>query len=173
MKKHALALGMFFLFSGCGGDDDDDKPAPTAVLATDACTRAPALSDQAAGNCEIRLLSPAPCQEIDLTNDQAFEFRWTTNGTSCPGSGGRFTGYRLHFAGNPVGENESGFTNIGSLLTPASRDVTRAGGVARIRARDLKDQQGNPLSSSDGTFDWTVRSGLEAGPASVVFKIRR
>jgi hypothetical protein len=172
MKKQGMVLGFLLLFSGCGGDDE--SPNTAGITATDPCSRASTLSEQPAGSCQIHLLFPSPCEEIDLTNDQAYEFRWTTGGTSCPGPGGRFTGFKIHFAGQPVTQNDDGtVTNLGFLQLPAGGDITRGGGKARIRARDLKDTRGQPLTSSDGTYDWTVRSGLEAGPASVVFRVRR
>jgi len=172
MKKYALVLVALALIA-CS--KDDKKVTNSGGITANACGRDSVVSGNEVGDCRIRLLSPTACQEVDLTNDKVFEFRWTTDGTDCPSQAdGRMEGFNIYVAGNPVTKNEDGsLNNVASKPLRLGGTIERSGGIAYVRARDLVDGEGNPITSTDGTFDWAIRSGLEAGPASVVFRIKR
>ncbi len=115
------------------------------------------------------VLAPTVCQELDLSGDKTAEIRWTTDGTDCPSDEqGRFTGFVGYIGGNPITQNEDNTLNNVKGFQLAGEGVNRGGGAVLLRARDLEG-----LTSTDGTYEWTIRSGLQAGPASVTIRIKR
>jgi hypothetical protein len=174
--KHFGIVIVALAFAGCGKKEDDKKATTSGgITVTDACKRTPVVQESVVGECKIRLLSPTHCQEVDLTNDKVVEFRWTTDGTECPSDqNGQFAGFNIYVAGNPLTQNyDQSYNNLASAGLPLGGDITRTTGVARIRARDLVDKDGKALTSTDGTYDWVVQSGLNSTPASIVIKIKR
>jgi hypothetical protein len=118
------------------------------------------LPAEAVGGCAIRLVTPARCEEIDLTGGQTYEFAWTTDTTECE------TPYELDLAGNPLSDEN---VVSWSLSENPDEGITRTGGgVYRVGAQDLA-----PLSTDSGIYHWVVLGYYGSHPDSQTFRVRR
>jgi hypothetical protein len=118
-----------------------------------------AVPDDTKGGCNIRLVAPSACQEVDLTNGKVFEVGWTTDGTYCE------TPWKVAVFGNPPSDANSGYV---SLSTNVSGGITHYGGILNVSAADL-----NGLTSYNGVYHWTVVSFYGSHPASIAFKVKK
>ncbi len=120
--------------------------------------------DGTSGGCNIRLVEPAACEEIDLTNGKEFLFGWTTDGSYCE------TPWRFYLAGNPAnlvtGEN----IYWKDFSTDSSLGISHTGGLVRLSATAL-DSLG--LTSDNGIYHWLVTGWYGSHPASHTFRVKR
>jgi len=154
-----LALALVTL-AACGSKNKDDakKSSPSAQ-----CVGRTAV-DHTQGGCRIRLVSPTPCSNVDLSDGKTVEFAWTTDGTNCE------TPYKAFLAGNPVTKNEDGTLNnvLEYRIEARAGEVSRTGGVVRVGAGAFEG-----LTSTDGTFEWMIESFHGSGPASQVIRVKK
>lgn len=160
MKQHnffAAALMSAMLLVGCGSDD----AKPDVNSAASGQCGAPAVSDATAGGCRIRLVTPKPCETIDLSAGKQYEFAWTTDGTFCE------TPFNLYIGGNPINV-DTGENIFSWSYSKNAGYVSNYGGIAYYTADQLAE-----IVSKDGTFQWTVASYHGSRPGSVVFRINK
>ncbi len=138
-------------FPGVGGDSGPSQAGGDC--------RTPAVPGEITGGCNLRLVTPAACEEIDLSGGKSYEFAWTTDGAGCE------TPWTFYVAGNPVTDENTGGVQ---LSTDTSAGISGTGGVVRVTAADL----GN-LKSDNGLYHWTVRSFYGSQPPSNAFRIRK
>jgi hypothetical protein len=176
MNKLNLVVSSFLLFTvacsaapepgnGGGGNttgalDDTDagtakKGNGTQIEAQD-CSK-PLVAANISGGCNLRLVTPQPCEEIDLSNGRSYEFAWTTDGSGCE------TPWTVYVGGNPL---EDGNILSAQLSTDVSSGITKTGGVINVTAQDLAQ-----LKSDNGYYTWTVKSYYGSQPATVTFKV--
>jgi hypothetical protein len=120
-----------------------------------------ALPAQVAGGCNITLVTPSVCEEIDLSGGRTYEFAWTTGGTMCE------TPFFLVIAGNPPTEQNA----FQWSLSDGANDGLigkNTGGVWNISAGDLAG-----LVSDNGLFHWVVAGYYGSHPNSQTFRIRK
>lgn len=115
--------------------------------------------DNTTGGCNIRLVTPAACETIDLSNGQVYEFAWTTDGTNCE------TPWTLQIAGDPLSEQN---LVSGDFSTDVNAGITSMGGIVYISAQDV-----SILTSTSGLYHWTVSGFYGSYPASNAFYIKR
>lgn len=117
-----------------------------------------AVPDETSGGCNIRLVTPAACAEVDLTNGKSYEVAWTTDGTGCE------TPWTIFILGNPPSE-----TNGGSRELPTNGGtITQKGGIVNLIASDL-----DGITSDNGLYHWTIKSFYGSHPASVAFRVKK
>lgn len=120
------------------------------------------VADATSGGCAIRLVTPAKCQEVDLTGGQVVEFAWTTDGTYCE------TPYTVYLAGDnaniQTGENIASW----NFSENVSNGITHNGGIVRATAADLAG-----VTSASGVYHWVVAGYYGSHPASVAFRMRK
>ncbi|MDO9103953.1 MAG: hypothetical protein Q7U57_03220 [Methylovulum sp.] len=120
--------------------------------------------DNTSGGCYVRLVEPAACTEIDLTNGKTYLFGWTTDGSYCE------TPWRFYIAGNPAnlvtGEN----IYWKDFSTDSSAGISHTGGLVRLSAAAL-DSLG--LTSDNGVYHWVVVSWFGSHPASQTFRVKK
>jgi hypothetical protein len=150
----ALSLALF----ACGSSAEEQAKSSQNQ---NSCSANPAVADATTGGCKIRLVSPSPCENIDLSAGKTYEFAWTTDGTFCE------TPYKLYIGGNPI--NPDTGENIASWsLSKQAGQISNNGGVFYVSADRLQS-----LASSDGTFHWLVQGFFGSHPASTAFKVSR
>lgn len=165
--KILFALSLVALtLSACGKNKDNLVSNLGGITETAKCTRSePIADDTRTRACSIKLVSPAPCEEIDLTDPfKTVRFTWENEGTDCQ------TEYTAYIGGNPVTRDDQGnFVNTLVRLIPASFGVVdKMKGEMPVKARDLVN-----LTSTDGTFEWVVTDKNGAHPISQIFKVKR
>lgn len=138
-------------------------PTPTitatgTVDLTAACAEV-ALPAYQPTECEIVLIEPKPCQEIDLTNGKTQVFGWATNnGIWCE------TPWTLLIAGNPA--TESNLYYWGNLNT--SQDgISHYGGYVFLSAEQI-----GRVTSTNGIYHWVVRGWFGSHPQSQTFRVK-
>ena len=135
------------------GSQDGPGSTPPSV-----CTEPVAVAD-ISGGCAPRLVTPAACTEIDLTEGKTYEFAWTTDGSGCE------TPWTLFLAGNPAtAEN----TVTVQLSTNTAEGVSKTGGVAYATANDFAQ-----LRTDNGLYHWMVASHYGSHPASAAFTVKK
>jgi type 1 fimbria pilin len=138
---------------GSGGPGGLGKPGGGT------CSTQPALAANITGGCQIRMVTPGDCAEVDLTNGKLFEFAWTTDGTGCE------TPFKIMAAGSPpTAENSV------ELTVPTNgAAITRQGGLVNVTLAELKNLG---LTSDNGEYHWVVMSFHGSHPQSQVFRVR-
>jgi hypothetical protein len=121
--------------------------------------RVQVLAPNPSGGCQIRLVTPSPCETVDLTGNRTYEVAWTTDGSGCE------TPWTIQVAGNPITPD-----NIRSaqISTNVEQGITRKGGLLNITAADLAG-----LRSDNGLYHWSVQSHYGSHPGTNTFKVRR
>ncbi len=114
---------------------------------------------EVSGGCNITLITPAHCEEIDLSNGRSYEFAWQTGGSFCE------TPYKFYISGNPYSESN---VLSWSFSTETGKISRTQGGYHYITAADLAE-----LSSDDGTYHWVVMGFYGSHPASQAFRIKK
>lgn len=154
MKKSLILC--LTLLSACGSENKpDSKTANTQNPQTCGGIFYPADPN---GSCRIRLVSPAPCEKVDLTAGKFYEFAWTNDGTNCEGP------YLISLAVTD-GANAQ---EISEQVNFNGGTVSGSGGVVRVDASDL-----NGMELKEGIYHWTVASFYGSRPASNPFKLVR
>ncbi|MBX3232902.1 MAG: hypothetical protein KIT84_42230 [Labilithrix sp.] len=120
---------------------------------------AQAIAPNLTGGCAPRIVTPALCEEVDLTGGKTYELAWTTDGTGCE------TPWKLCAAGNPVSDPNSICVN---LSTDVNAGISRTGGILVISAADLEG-----LTSDTGVHHLLVASFHESHAGSVAFRVKR
>lgn len=160
-----LALTVASCGSSDKGSDAPGSPGSSdgsgAKIAAAACNPTKAVPAEITGGCTLRLVTPAPCEEIDLTNGKSYEFAWTTDGGDCE------TPYKLHIGGNPIDPATGGNLYTWSLSARAGQ-ISRKGGYSHITAADL-----DGLTSDNGTYHWDVFGWYGSHPASQTFRVKK
>ncbi|MHB8873589.1 MAG: hypothetical protein ACYC8T_07875 [Myxococcaceae bacterium] len=124
-----------------GGPDAGNVTADCAVVAAAAVP----------GACNIQLMTPVPCEEVDLSGGKVYRATWTTTATCSDGT--------VHVFGNPPGP-----TNRATLpVSGTSLDVTLT----------LATTTSPPLTSTNGVYYWYVEGPDGSHPASQSFRIKR
>lgn len=143
--------------SGNAQNGDAGSSQGAQIEAQDCHT--PLVAARLSGGCNIRLVSPQPCEEIDLSNGRSYELAWTTDGSGCE------TPWTIYVGGNPLRDD-----NILSakLSENVSQGITKTGGIVNVTAADLAQ-----LKSDNGYYTWTVASYYGSQPASVTFKVNK
>jgi hypothetical protein len=121
------------------------------------CGVAPLMPSALTGGCNIRLVTPALCEEIDLSEGKAYQFAWTTDGAFCE------TPWELDISGTPMPEN-----NLWWKLNKNSGYITSTGGVISVTADNIA-----PLISNDGIYHWIISGYYGSHPASQAFRVRK
>jgi hypothetical protein len=111
------------------------------------------------GGCQIRMVTPALCEEIDLSRGQSYEFAWTTDGTDCE------TPYTLVVSGSPATDMNS---KSWQLPTNVEQGITRNGGITYISESDLSG-----LTTDNGLYNWVVVGYYGSHPESRAFKLKK
>ena len=111
------------------------------------------------GGCYIELVTPKKCEVVDLTDDQVYEFAWTTHGSYCE------TPWIFQIAGTPATPDN---TLNWSLTTNVNNGITHYGGIFYINAAALSQ-----LRSSNGVYHFLVSSYYGSHPNSVGFIIKK
>lgn len=137
---------------GTGGSGGSPPSADCSTVAVPA---------QVSGGCNISLVTPTVCEEIDLTNGKAYEFAWTTGGTMCE------TPFYLIISGNPATEQNA---YQWSLSDGANNGLihNNSGGVWYVTAADLAG-----LTSDNGIYHWLVAGYYGSHPNSQTFRIKQ
>lgn len=104
-------------------------------------------------------MTPADCEEVDLTGGKTYELAWTTDGTGCE------TPWKLCVAGTPVSDPNS---TCVELSTDTSAGISKTGGILNITAADLA-----ALSSESGVYHLLVTSFYGSHAGSVAFRVRK
>jgi len=121
--------------------------------------------------CVISLLTPAPCEEIDLSGGKAYQFAWTTwrpsGFTWCE------TPYHFIVAGTPADLTPGYETNIYKWDFSAGTGIGYStthenGGFANFNANSFASAG---LSSTTGVYHWTVAGWFWPHPATQTFRI--
>jgi len=154
MKK-ILTLSLIFL-SACGSGNKSD--AQTAGAQNPQTCGGIYFPAETSGGCRIRLVSPSPCETVDLSAGKTHEFAWTNDGTNCEGP------YIISLAVTDGSESQS----ITEQINFNSGTVSGSGGVVTVGASDLEG-----ISLKDGIYHWTVASFYGSRPASNPFKLVR
>jgi|GEM_PF-2644298 len=115
----------------------------------------PALS----GGCAPQIVTPAPCEIVDLSGGKSYEVAWTTNGTGCE------TPWKLCAAGSPVSDPNSLCVN---LSEDVSAGISKTGGVLNVTAADLAG-----LSSDTGWYHVMVGSYYGSHNGTVAFYLQK
>lgn len=121
------------------------------------------VDDATSGGCNIRLVEPANCEEIDLTGGKEYVFGWTTDGTYCE------TPWTFYIAGNPADPN-TGKNIYGQNFSTNVDGITHYGGLVRLSAATL-DSLG--LTTNNGIYHWVVVSWYGSHPASQTFRVKK
>lgn len=129
-----------------------------AGVRSDDC-RVQLLPPNPAGGCRLRLVTPAPCETVDLSGGRRYEFAWTTDGSGCE------TPWTIQVAGNPITPEN---LRSAQLSTDVERGITRTGGVLYLSSADL-----DGLRSDNGLYHWSVQSHYGAHPGTHTFTMRR
>ncbi|MFN8671145.1 MAG: hypothetical protein U0457_03565 [Candidatus Sericytochromatia bacterium] len=116
------------------------------------------LPAEVSGGCNITLITPRPCEEIDLSYGKVYEFAWQTGGSYCE------TPYKLYIAGNPVADPNTFNWSLSENVGKVSRKV---GGIHYISAADLQG-----LSTNNGLYHWVVMGYYGSHPASQTFRVK-
>jgi hypothetical protein len=111
------------------------------------------------GGCHIRLITPANCEEIDLSNGKTYQFAWQTGGTFCE------TPFKLYIAGNPVTEEN---TRMWQYSTKTGQISRTGGGYDEFSLENLSE-----LRSDNGIYHWVVTGWFGSHPNSQTFRIKR
>jgi hypothetical protein len=111
------------------------------------------------GGCNIRLVTPAQCEVVELRGGRTYEVAWTTDGTRCE------TPWTLSVAGDPLTEQN---LRVIQLSTNTEAGITSYGGILRISAADL-----DGLTSATGLYHWSVSSFHGSHPGSHTFQALR
>lgn len=155
-------IGLFISMAYCGCKKDDKSPSsipnPTAQTPKVNCDTS-IVANGHKGGCYPRLVTPAMCETIDLTNGKTYEFAWTTDGTNCE------TPWTFQIAGNPITPNNLKTWQLNEDLTAG---ITRYGGLINLKAADL-----DGLTTDNGLYHWTVASFYDSYPASKTFKVKQ
>ena len=122
------------------------------------------VNDATTGGCHIRLVEPAACEEIDLSNGKEYTFGWTTDGTYCE------TPWTFYIAGNPANVMTGENIYWKDFSTDVSLGITHYGGLVRLSAASL-DSLG--LTSDNGVYHWLVTGWYGSHPASRTFRVKR
>jgi hypothetical protein len=122
------------------------------------CNNLQVLPPQDGNGCHIRLVTPAPCEEIDLSNGRSYEFAWQTGGSFCEAP------FKFYIAGNPYSDQNVLEWKFSTKVGQVSRTV---GGITNVTAQDLAG-----LSSVDGLYSWVVFSFYDSHPASQYFRVK-
>lgn len=122
------------------------------------------IPDETSGGCNVRLVEPAACEEIDLTNGKEYVFGWTTDGSYCE------TPWTFYIAGNPA--NLATGENIywKQFSTDISIGISHTGGLVRLSAASLESLG---LTSDNGIYHWLVVSWYGSHPASRTFRVKK
>lgn len=139
--------------------DDNNAPAQTnSVSSNSNCGQVVYPENPGTGGmaCHIRLVSPAPCQEVQFP----VQFEWTTDGTYCE------TPYTLYVTGDPP--LQSIFT--WSLSENAEQGITKAGGGFVTVGQD--DLANVGVTSQSGVYHWVVQGYHGSNPNSQGFVAR-
>ena len=140
----------------CKKDEDISSTGGNNNTACDAVY----LAAEVTGGCNIQLVTPNKCEEIDLTNGKTYQFAWTTGGTMCE------TPYTLYVAGNPVTPEN---TKEWSFSEDVSNGITKTGGgVVNADASAL-----DGLTSDNGIYHWVVKGYYGSHPASRTFRVKK
>ncbi len=111
------------------------------------------------GGCAPRVVTPAVCAEVDLTNGQSYEVAWTTDGTGCE------TPWTACVAGNPVSDPNSVCVKLSENVNAG---ISRTGGIANIAASDLEG-----LTSDNGVYHLLIASFYGSHLGSVAFRVKK
>jgi hypothetical protein len=122
------------------------------------CQSIKVLPSELSGGCYITLVTPAPCEQIDLSNGRSYEFAWQTGGTMCE------TPFKFYIAGNPYNDQNVLSWQFSTKVGQISRT---GGGFTYVTAQDLSN-----LTSTDGVYSWVVMSWYGSHPASQNFRVR-
>ncbi|MBI3195157.1 MAG: hypothetical protein HYZ34_11945 [Ignavibacteriae bacterium] len=155
--KFVLCFLIVFIVLACKKDED---PVGTNNNTNNAACDVVYLPAEVTGGCNIQLVTPTKCEEIDLTNGKTYEFAWTTGGTMCE------TPYTLIVAGNPVSEPNSKEWQFSH--NPSNGITNNGGGVVQASAVDL-----DGLTSDNGTYHWVVKGFYGSHPASRTFRVKK
>lgn len=116
------------------------------------------LQAEVSGGCDITLITPRPCEEIDLSNGKVYEFAWQTGGSYCE------TPYKFYIAGNPVSDNNMLSWSLSEEIGKVSRKL---GGIHYISANDIRQ-----LNSNNGIYHWVVMGFYGSHPSSQTFRVK-
>lgn len=122
------------------------------------------VDDATSGGCNIRLVEPAACEEIDLSNGKEYTFGWTTDGSYCE------TPWTFYLAGNPANALTGANTYAQDFSTDVNLGITHYGGLVRLSAAAL---DGLGLTSDNGVYHWLVAGWYGSHPASRAFRVKR
>jgi len=119
------------------------------------------VSEAFSGGCQIRLVEPAKCEEIDLTGGKTYWFGWSTDTTFCE------TPFKLILMGNPPSDQNSVYWSLSA--SGSGRQIAQnTGGIHQISAADLQS-----LTSDNGIYHWVVVGWYGSHPASRTFKVKK
>lgn len=141
------------------GQDGAQQPSQNGATASAADCHESIVPDGSTAGCYIRLVSPQPCEEIDLSNGKSYEFAWTTDGSGCE------TPWTVIGAGNPASDANSVSVQLSENV---EQGISKTGGVIRVTAADLAS-----LKSDNGLYHWVVKSYYGSHPASVAFTVKQ
>ena len=111
------------------------------------------------GGCRIKLITPANCEEIDLSNGKTYQFAWQTGGTFCE------TPFKLYIAGNPVSDEN---TRMWQYSTKAGQVSRTGGGYDEVSLQNLSQ-----LKSNNGIYHWVVTGWFGSHPNSQTFRVKK
>jgi len=120
-----------------------------------------ALPAEVSGGCNIRLVTPQNCEEIDLSGGRTYEFAWTTDTTMCE------TPFVLYILGNPPTQQNT----VSWQFSDGSENGLvgkNTGGLTRVSAADLAG-----LSSDNGIYHWVVAGWYGSHPDTQTFRVRK
>jgi len=159
--RNLTIAGIFLLvLSACLGKDGSGSDPNFEVA--DACGEAFVQENDTGAGCRIRLVSPANCEEIDLSNGKTYNFEWTTDGSTCE------TPWKIYLAVPPANAQtgENVYTFSYSVDVPGG--ITRTSGIVPVSAETFQG-----LDPKGGYFHWTVAGYYGAFPQSRAFRIKR
>lgn len=84
----------------------------------------PLVAAAISGGCAPRLVTPAPCEVVDLSGGKTYEIAWTTDGTGCE------TPWTFDLTGSPP----SGTNAYSAKVNENGTTITRNGGIVDITA---------------------------------------
>lgn len=155
MKYLILALPLLLL-SACGSEDK--KTAKTDESKNPQTCGGTFYPAEVSGGCRIRLVTPGPCETVDLTEGKSYEFAWTNDGTQCEGP------YLISLAVTDGSSSET----MSAQINFNNGTVSRTGGVITVTAEDIQQ-----IQKKEGIYHWTVASFYGSRPASNPFKLIR
>lgn len=116
------------------------------------------------GGCSFRLVTPAVCEQIDLTNGKSYEFAWTTDGDWCE------TPWTLCMAGNPANIDTGENIYCEDFSADVDRYITHLGGVVYLDAAAFNSLG---LTTNNGIYHWVVISFYGSNPNSRTFRVKK